>query len=116
MHEDLCYWLEEKLDFTIDRIDEEYFTRKYDWIRLRIDSYLMIVEVPKDTPSSNQWWALEDWLLYCEEKYPQGHELNLLICQDTYPIQVELDFNKEVFVEDIMKLLKKYYSTHRLEM
>ena len=114
-HEDLCYWIEEVTDGKVDKPDEEYFIRNYNWIRLRTPPELMIVEMPKTSPNSKQWWALEDWLMYCEERYPVGHELNLIIYQDTYPIQEQIDFfGREIFTEDIISLLKKYYSTGRL--
>lgn len=114
-HEDLCYWVEDQLNGSVDAPDEEYFIRNFDWIRLRTPPELMIIEMPKDKPDSKQWWALEDWLLYCEEQYPGGHELNLIIYQDTYPIQEQIDFfGLEVFTEDIINLLKRYYVTHRL--
>lgn len=114
-HEDLCYWVEDQLNGSIDAPDEEYFIRNFNWIRLRTPPELMIVEMPTSAPVSKQWWALEDWLMYCEEKYPGGHELNLIICRDTYPIQEQIDFfGKDVFAEDVISLLKRYYTTHRL--
>lgn len=116
-HEDLCWWVEDQFEEgTIDFPDESYFIRNYNWIRLRTPPELMIIEMPTNRPDSKQWWALEDWLLYCEEHYPGGHELNLMINKgNTIPIQEQIDFfGSEVFTEDIIGLLKKYYTTGRL--
>ena len=117
-HEDLCYWVEDQFDDeVIDAPDEAYFIREYNWIRLRTPPELMIIELPSTRPSSKQWWALEDWLMFCEEKYPGGHELNLMINKSDYniPLQEQIDFfGSEVFSEDIISLLKKYYTTGRL--
>ena len=112
VHEDLCEWANDNLDAGISNPDEEYFVRNYGWIRLRSDPSLMIIEMPSSKPTSQQWYSLEDWLLFCEEKYGMSRtKLSINICDDVRNTDVPIAFGSEYFAEDVVKLLKRYYSS-----
>ena len=113
IHEDLCDWVEDQLDIELPYKDEEYFVREFQWIRLRNDPTMMVVELPEEEPFRNQWYSLQDWLEFCEEQHPHGVSLYLNIL-DTNIYSVEVNFNTEYFAEDIVKMLKGYYSSGRL--
>ena len=113
-HEDLCWWLEEEHDCPLEYEDEEYFVREFQWIRLRSDPSMMIIELTKEVPFNRQWYSLEDWLLYCEDRYAgQGTILYLNAC-DGADADIEYKFGTEYFTEDIMRICKRYYSSGKL--
>lgn len=112
-HEDLCWWLEDNFDCKLEYEDEEYFIREFGWVRLRTDPHMMIIELPSSSPTRNQWYSLEDWLQFCEGKYPRGTTLYLNVC-DGRDTDVEYKFGTEYFTEDIIKICKRYYSSGKL--
>lgn len=114
-HEDLCEWVEEQLDIELPYRDEEYFVREFNWVRLRSDPNMSIIMLPKDSLFRNQWYSLEDWLTYIEERYPNGCRLYLETC-DGPDTDVEYKFGTEYFAEDIIKICRRYYSSGKLYM
>lgn len=112
-HEDLCWWLEDN-GYSLEYKDEEYFVREFQWIRLRSDPSMLIIELPNESPSSKQWYALEDWLLYCEDRYSgTGVKLYIGVC-DSNSSDIECNFFVDYFAEDIIKICKRYYSSGKL--
>ena len=115
VHEDLCEWVEDQLDIELKYRDEEYFIRESGWIRLRSDPNMSIIELPNSKPTSEQWYSLEDWLAYLEDKYiGRGCTLYLSVCDFRGDVDVPFQFGTQYFGDDIMKVLKKFYSTGRL--
>lgn len=115
IHEDLCDWIENAVGIELEYKDEEYFVREFSWIRLRTDPTMFIIELPKEKPTNQQWYSLEDWLYFAEEKYfGKVVSLYLNICDNMANTNVEYRFGKDLFTEDVMKLLKRYYSSGKL--
>ena len=114
-HEDLCDWVEDHLGISLEYKDEEYFVREFNWIRLRSDPNMSIIMLPKDSLFRNQWYSLEDWLTYLEERYSNGCRLYLETC-DGKDTDVEHNFGTEYFAEDIIKICRRYYSSGKLYM
>lgn len=112
-HEDVCWWLEDHYDVELAYEDEEYFVREYGWVRLRSDPHMMIVELPPARLTNDQWYSLEEWLMYCGDKYSRGTTLYLNAC-DSRDADVEYAFGTDYFPEDILKLCKRYYSSGKL--
>ena len=115
VHEDLCEWVEDEFEIELDYCDEEYFVREFGWIRLRSDPRMSIVELPSSVPTNDQWWALDDWLEWLEEKHAgQKVTLYLQVCDNHGDTDVPYDFGSNIFTDGMMKMMKKYYSTGRL--
>lgn len=115
VHEDLCEWVEDEFEIELDYRDEEYFVREFGWIRLRSDPRMSIIELPSSAPTTDQWWALNDWLEWLEEKHTgQKVTLYLQVCDNHGDTDVPYDFGSDVFTDGMMKIMKKYYSTGRL--
>ena len=74
---------------------------------------MLIIELPKNYPTRKQWNSIEDWLLFCEDitsHYPivQVRELYIgVVDGDSH----EYEFGKEIFTEEILKLLKRSYTS-----
>lgn len=114
-HEDLCYWIEDNFGVEVEDPDEEYFIRNYGWIRLRSDPTMSIIEMPKTKPTSEQWYSLSDWLECLEsECYNNPTTLYILVCDHTGDVDVPYKFGSKYFADDMIKVLKKFYSTGRL--
>ena len=115
IHEDLCDWVEEQLGAELEYKDEEYFVREYSWIRLRSDPSMIVIELPAEYLFSKQWYSLEDWLIWCEEKY-SGRivPVYLNICDDIVNTNVEYDTSSPTWVDDIMKILKQSYRSGKV--
>lgn len=114
-HEDLCEWVEDNLNIEIKYPDEEYFINLFNWIRLRFDPSMTIIELPANNPTGAQWASLEEWLLYVEDAIANREiTLYLTVYNDPQNCDVEYRFGKNYFAEDIIKLLKRYYSSGRL--
>ena len=115
VHEDLCEWVEEEMNIELPYRDEEFFVREFNWIRLRSDPKMSIIELPNSRPSNSQWWALNDWLEYLENRYINSQiTLYVQVCDNTTDTDVPFNFNSEYFADDMMKILKGYYNTGRL--
>ena len=115
VHEDLCEWVEDQLNIKLPYRDEEFFVREFNWIRLRSDPHMSIIELPSSKPNNSQWWALNDWLEYLEDRYSgQKVTLYVQVCDNSTDTDVPFNFGSEYFSDDMMKLLKSYYSTGRL--
>ena len=114
IHEDLCDWVEDNFDIKLKYKDEEYFVREYGWIRLRKDPNMCVVELPNERPTNAEWYSLEEWLEWVEE-ITSGREISLYInILDTQIYSVEVAFGKEMFTDGLLKMLKGYYTSHRL--
>jgi hypothetical protein len=109
-HEDLCEWVIDNTDVEIEFPDEEYFIRLFGWIRLRSDPAMSIIELPHESPTNKQWYSLEDWLAYLEDRY-LGKKVSLYldVCDENSDGNVEYNFGKDYFAEDILKICKRYY-------
>ena len=103
-HEDLCYWLEEKgFENIVD--DAEWFVDEFYYIRCRNSLHLTFVQLPISvTPA--QLRSLDEWM---ENKVSSSY------------LQVEVPTGKwrkynldEYFPEDIIKLIKRYFSSGTL--
>lgn len=114
VHEDLCYWVTDNLGVEIKYPDEEYFINAFGYIRLRSDPNMMIIELPEFAPSNSQWYSLQDWLDYCQEKYRRRVTLDISVYGSFTEVNVQYDFGTEYFSEDIIKVLKRYYSSGKL--
>ncbi len=112
-HEDLCEYLIEDHDCDIEYQDEEYFIREFQWIRLRSDPDMMIIELPEEMPFNRQWDSLQEWLEFCENRYKRGTILYLNVC-DGADVDVPYEFGTEYFSEDILKICKRYYGSGKL--
>ena len=115
IHEDLCDWIEDAVGVELEYKDEEYFIREFGWIRLRTDPHMCIIELPKEQPTRQQWYSLEDWLAYVEDKYSgRVVEIDLSVCDDMRNTNVQYNLGKDYFAEDILRLLKRYYTSGKL--
>ena len=114
IHEDLCDQVENELGIELEYKDEEYFIREFGWVRLRSDPNMMIVELPSNNPTNSQWYSLEDWLYFCEQRYGRPVKLDISILDDARNVNVQYQFMQEYFTEDILKLMKRYYSSGKL--
>ena len=114
-HEDLCEWVEDKLNTSLPYRDEEYFVREFQWIRLRLDPRMTIIELPSEIPFKNQWYSLQDWLEFVEEQHPEGIQLYLNVCDRSDPSDPYL-LGKGYFAEDIINICKRYYNSGKLYM
>lgn len=112
-HEDLCWYLEEDYNCELEYEDEEYFIREFQWVRLRSDPNMMIIELPEEMPFNRQWDSLQEWLEFCENRYKRGTILYLNVC-DGSDADVPYEFGTEYFAEDILKICKRYYSSGKL--
>ena len=113
-HEDLCNWVEDNFDVEFEYKDEEYFVEGYGWIRLRKDPSMGIIELPNERPNNQQWYSLEDWLDFVEESL-NGRELPMYInILGTNIYSVEVQFGKQMFAEDLLNMLKRYYTSGKL--
>ena len=108
-HEDLCYWVEETLDIELDYCDEEYFIREYDWIRLRQYALEAYVELPQQA-YTDQLHSLQEWLELCEVW--GDLEMTVSVCDSSNFIK--FNFGKELFSEDVMKLIRRFYASGNL--
>lgn len=111
-HEDLCWYLEDHYDEFFEYADEEYFIREFGWVRLRTDPNMVIIELPSSMTNA-QWYSLEDWLQFIEQRYPNGATL-YLNAVDANDADNEYNLGKDYFAEDIIKICKRYYSSGRL--
>ena len=76
---------------------------------------MFIVELPKEKPTNQQWYSLEDWLYFAEERYSgKVVSLYLNVCDSMANTNVEYEFGRDFFAEDALKLLKRYYSSGKL--
>lgn len=114
VHEDLCEYIEDNFDIKLEYRDEEYFIREYGWIRLRIDPMSMIIEMPTENPTTLQWYSLSDWLecMYDEIRTQRSLYINIL---DTSKY-LDTIFGTDVTPSDIMKALKRYYTSGELSL
>lgn len=112
-HEDLCWWIKDEFNIDLEYYDEEYFIREFGWVRLRVDPTMIIIELSSNRPTNAQWAALEEWLEYVEGS-GQKRRLYLNVCDDYKDTDVEYAFGSEYFTEDIIKILKRYYTSGKL--
>lgn len=109
-HEDLCEYIQDNYDVTLPYQDEAYFIKEFDWVRLRTDPNMCIIELP-DKMTLSQWYALEDWLEFAETRYCNGCTISVGSLHGTFQ---DYAFGTEYFPEDIIKLCKRYYSSGNL--
>ena len=107
VHEDLCEWVEDNLGIDIPDPDAATFIRKFGWIRLRSDPSDAVVEVPASGITSAQYYALEDWLLFCEDRYGQ-RDVEISIETDDWIRSTSGNFSED-FAEDILKCIKSLF-------
>lgn len=112
VHEDLCEWVKDNLSVKLPYVDDEYFVREFGWVRLRSDPSMCIVEMPAKNPANSVWYALEDWFLFVEERNPNT-VVNIEVC-DSKKAPISLTLGTEYFGEDVVKILKRYYSSGTL--
>lgn len=107
-HEDLCYWLEDEgydSDYIVE--DASWFTDTFNYIRCRNSIHLCFIALPDSKVTSAQLDSLERWM---EEKVTSDY-LDVVI-ENTDEQQ---HYNcEEYFPEDIIKKIKRYYSSGNL--
>lgn len=111
-HADLCEWIEEELGQPIEYHDAEYAVNEFNWVRLRKDPFDAVIELTVDRPTNSQMLSLEDWLIMLEDSEVTSITIGVFRYRGLLEIS---SFNSEYFAEDIMKIVRKYYATHRLE-
>lgn len=99
-HEDLCYWLEDQGYNVMP--DASWITNTLNYIRCRNSPHLCFVELPERV-TKEQLIALEDWL-YTHVTGPQISIETTTGEHETY------DLN-EYFVDEIYKIIRRYYSS-----
>ena len=117
VHEDLCEWADENTDIHPEYYDEEYFVREFGWVRLRIDPRNWIIELPPRSKklTAAQKYALEDWLSFCLDKYPNSEELWANICPNNQEERhsssdlINIMVDKDTDENDIMNIVMKLY-------
>lgn len=114
VHEDLCWWVEDELGEKLDYEDEEYFIRECGWVRCRKDPHMTYIELPATIPTSKQWYAIEEWLMYCEDRFSQPFTIDISVVDDISAVNTPYEIGKELFSEDILKIMKRYYSSGKL--
>lgn len=103
-HEDLCYWFEEN-GLGDNPEYPAWFVDEFNYIRCRNNLHQCYIELPKIITRS-QTYALEEWLEtkvttdYIDIEAPNGE-------QNKYNLD-------EYFPEDIIKSIKRFYSSGRL--
>lgn len=105
-HEDLAYWLEE-IGFDEDTVveDAEWFVDEFNYVRCRDSQWIPLIQCPEKI-TSNQLISLEEWL---ENHVDAGVELEVT-CGD----QIKRYNTDDYFPEDIIKNIKRYYSSGKL--
>lgn len=106
-HEDLCYWLEDELeDQGIDENeiveDAEWITDTFDYIRCRNSLHLCFAALPENGLTQDQYRSLELWM---EEKV-STQTIQIYIGSKSHEYDTD-----EYFPEDIIKLIKRFYSS-----
>lgn len=114
VHEDLCWWVEDELNEQLDYEDEEYFIRECGWIRTRKDPHMAYIELPSTRPTAGQWVSIQDWLEYCEESFAHPFTLDISVIDDISAVNTPYEIGDGIFSEDILKILKRYYSSGKL--
>ena len=109
-HEDLCEYVQDTYDIELPYQDEAYFIKEYGWVRLRSDPNMCIIELPPKI-NNPQWYALEDWLEFVEDRCPNGCEIHVGSLYGSYNSYA---LGTEYFAEDIIKVCKRYYSSGNL--
>lgn len=104
-HEDLAEWLNEK-GFDSVPLDAEWFVDTLGYVRCRNSRNQCYIELPIVAITRHQLYALEEWLIdmvvsnQIEIEAPNGQ-------WHTYDL-------KEYFSEDIIKIIKRFYSSGNL--
>lgn len=109
-HEDLCEYVEDKYNIELPYQDEALFIREFDWVRLRTDPNMCIIELPP-VMHKDQWYALEEWLEFADARYTNGCKMNVGALFGEYN---DYAFGTEYFPKDIIKICKRYYSSGNL--
>jgi len=117
-HEDLIGYLTDNYGIEFDELsDADWFVNNLGWIRLRSDPFHIAIILGSDRPSSYQFFALEEWLEYCEEKYQDNPEkivVYLDICDNGEYTHHTYNFMRDAFAEDIVKYVKRFYTSGKL--
>lgn len=116
-HEDLIDYLTDNYGFEFDKHDADWFVNNLGWIRLRSDPYHIAIILDGNRPSNIQFYSLEEWLEYCEERYQDSSNritAYVDICDNGEYAQHTYDFMRNDFAEDIVKACKRYYTCGKL--
>lgn len=100
-HEDLCYWLEEQGFETVIE-DASWFVEEFNYVRCRNSLHLCFVDLPQSM-TKNQLYSLQDWM----ENKVRSDSLQVITSDGQYR-EYDLD---NYLPEDIIKLIKRYYSS-----
>lgn len=103
-HEDLCYWLEEH-GFKDTPDDAEWFVDEFKYIRCRNSPHMCFIHLPEEV-TTKQLNSLEEWL---ETKVFYG-AIQIAVPDGKWR---KYDL-KKYFPEDIIKIIRRYYSSGTL--
>lgn len=116
-HEDLCGYLADNYRVEFEYTDADWFVNHLGWIRLRSDPYHIAIVLNGTRPNNIQFYSLQEWLEYCEERY-QNNSGNIQayvdICDNNRYTQHTYNFMKTEFAEDIVRACKRYYTSGHL--
>ena len=103
-HEDLCYWLEEN-GFEDNPKDAEWFVDTFGYIRCRNSLHLCFVDLPKNI-TNKQLYSLEEWF----DTKVKSSSIQIAVPEGKWK-KFNLD---NYFPEDIIKIIRRYYSSGTL--
>ena len=109
-HEDLCEYVEDHYNIELPYRDEVLFIREFDWVRLRTDPKMCIIELPA-IMSKDQWYSLEEWLEFVDARYKHGCKMRVGALYGTYD---DYAYGTEYSPKDIINICKQYYGSGSL--